>query len=574
MILFYDFEVFKYDWLVCIKSGDSFEVIINNPKRLQDYYKSHINDVWVGYNSAHYDKFIMADIINNERNPYPISFALVNNMVDTIGALRYTGNINLINFDVQGADKSKSLKQLELFMGDSIEESTVPFDIDRPLSASELDEVVRYCKHDVNETEQVFLKRISYFKSHVNLIKTFNLPFAKSMGLTQARLSAEIIGCKSRRFKDEKECSLLDCIKIGKYQDVYDWFASGKHNEPVFTKTGKAKNASLEVMIFGIPHKCGLGGIHGCIPKPIKRDGNILHIDVRSYYPSIMIEHNLLTRSADNPAKYKAIFDNRIALKEAGKDEEQKPFKIVLNSTYGITKDPYSKAYDFRRGSEVCANGQLMLIDLLDKLENAGCCELLQSNTDGIIIQYDNGTYDTIVAICEEWCSRCAMVLEYEPIAKLIQKDVNNYIAVFEDGTVEVVGAMVKVNNALDNNCAIRNIAIRDYLINGKSVWATLITHNDLIDYQICVKRSSKYDRLWVGDTPTDLKTLRVFATTDGVSIGKQKGTGTIERYASTPEKATVYNGCVKNMKCKDLSIDKRWYYEKIMGDLKLWEVE
>lgn len=56
------------------------------------------------------------------------------------------------------------------------------------------------------------------------------------------------------------------------------------------------------------------------------------------------------------------------ALEKAGKKKEQAPYKIILNSTYGIFKDKYSSAYDPKRANEVCVNGQLLLIDLIDKL--------------------------------------------------------------------------------------------------------------------------------------------------------------------------------------------------------------
>lgn len=568
MLIIYDFEVFKFDWLVVFKMGEEFSVIINDRESLIDFYKAHSNDIYVGYNCNHYDKFIYGCILNDVEEPFTASERILTG-TDPLDINKRYGDIDIIQFDVMTVDKMKSLKQLELFMGLSIKESSVPFNIDRKLTPDELDEVVEYCKYDVISTEKVFSLRASDFKAHVQLIKTFNLPIRKSMHKTKAQLTADILKCMTKTHKDEHTTDILDCVRVGKYTGILNWFKEGKHLEKSYTKTGKEKSPALECMIFGIPHKLGLGGIHGAIDRPVKMSDNLLHIDVASYYPSLMIEHNLLTRNSTDPGKYSQIKSTRLKLKREGKKEEQAPYKIVLNATYGICKDKYSKAYDPRRATEVCVNGQLLLVDLLDKLEDAKCCRLIQSNTDGIIVQYTD--YEKTVAICKEWETRSRMSLEYEKINRIVQKDVNNYLVVFDTGEVEVKGAMLKYNNSLDNNLAIRNIALREYLLNDIPVWTTLLKHNNLIDYQMCVKRSNNYDRLWIGSEATELKTLRVFATMDGVGIGKQKGNGTIEKYASTPGKSTVYNEDITGMTCNDLNIDKRWYYNKIMEDLKLW---
>ena len=56
-IIFYDFEVFKYDWLVVILDMDARQehVIINDPDQLKAFYELHKNDIWVGYNSRNYE---------------------------------------------------------------------------------------------------------------------------------------------------------------------------------------------------------------------------------------------------------------------------------------------------------------------------------------------------------------------------------------------------------------------------------------------------------------------------------------------------------------------------------------
>lgn len=65
MINFYDFEVFKYDWLVVIMNpaDRSKTVIVNDPERLEKYYNDHKNEIFAGYNVRHYDQYIFKGIL-------------------------------------------------------------------------------------------------------------------------------------------------------------------------------------------------------------------------------------------------------------------------------------------------------------------------------------------------------------------------------------------------------------------------------------------------------------------------------------------------------------------------------
>ena len=64
-MIFYDFEVFKEDWLaVFIDVTKKKEyVIINNPDELKALYEANSKDIWVGYNNRHYDQYIFKGII-------------------------------------------------------------------------------------------------------------------------------------------------------------------------------------------------------------------------------------------------------------------------------------------------------------------------------------------------------------------------------------------------------------------------------------------------------------------------------------------------------------------------------
>ena len=63
-MIFYDFEVFKYDWLVVFIDlyAKKETVIINNPDQLQQFYDVHKLEIWAGYNNRNYDQYIVKGI--------------------------------------------------------------------------------------------------------------------------------------------------------------------------------------------------------------------------------------------------------------------------------------------------------------------------------------------------------------------------------------------------------------------------------------------------------------------------------------------------------------------------------
>ena len=62
--IFYDFEVFKEDWMVVIIDYDTKKgkVIINDVEMLRKYYNAFKKDIWIGYNSRGYDQYILKGI--------------------------------------------------------------------------------------------------------------------------------------------------------------------------------------------------------------------------------------------------------------------------------------------------------------------------------------------------------------------------------------------------------------------------------------------------------------------------------------------------------------------------------
>lgn len=554
---FYDFEVFEKDWLVVIinPAEQVEQAIVNDKKTLKEFHDAHKNQIWVGYNSRNYDQYILKAILLGF-DPKEVSDWIIVKGRKGWEFSSLFNRIQLYNYDCM--NKFFSLKQLEGFMGNNMKETSVPFDLKRKLTTEEIAETIKYCRHDVEQTMEVFLQTKANFDAHMDLLKTFDLPLS-NISKTQAQLSALALGCTDHEcWFDEWDFSFVDTLRISKYVDVMKWF--------VDQKQVRDYKSSLTTDVCGVPHQFGWGGLHGAPDKPIHKKGLLIHVDVTSFYPSIMIRYDMLSRNVKDKSVYKRIYDTRVALKKAGKKAEQAPYKIILNSTYGICKDPTSAAYDPRRANEVCVNGQLLLLDLLEHLE--GSCEVIQSNTDGLIIQIPNtdAAFDKIDDICFEWEQRTGMELGFDVITEIWQKDVNNYLFKFENGKIERKGAYVKPLNNLDNDLPIINEALVSYMVKGVPIEKTIGDCKHLKEFQKIVKISSKYICGWHNNRKLDDKTFRVFASTDkhDTFIGKVKiknGSQAIEKFANTPDHCFIWNDEV-NLVDTPSQLDRQFYVD------------
>lgn len=625
-MIFYDFEVFEYDWLaVFIDVTNRKEyVIINSPDKLKALYEVNRKNIWVGFNNRHYDQYIMKGILLG-MNPKKINdWIIVDNKEGWQYSRRFS-QVQMINFDVM-PNPPVGLKTMEGFLGSNIKETDVDFRIKRKLTPEEIEQTVKYCRHDVEQTIKIFLERIDNFNAVHGIIKAFpNETSVYDIGDSEARITAKVLECQRRDFKDEFDFFFLPCLELKKYKYVQDWFAERRkealridlQSRDEYDKRLWYKSQNLDTLVAGIPHSFGFGGLHGAPDRPIHRKGQILHVDVNNYYPSLLIAWGLVTRSATND-NFKLIYNTRKAMKKkqkaaakAGNKVEAKrwkkaqlPYKKMLNALSGAMKDITNPAYDPRNNNIMCINGQLMLLDLIEHLEVVPGFELIQSNTDGLIIWIPDTdeAFEMVDDICWEWeqrCStdQCSILLELDNISEIYQKDVNNYLWVDVDGGVERIGAYVKELSAVDNDLPILNKALVDYMVKKIPVEQTINQCDDLIMFQKIVKLSDKYD--WVEHehcTPLvshigkrviktvyeypnkdkyTYKSYRVFASNDmrdgrllKRKVVKSKG----DKFGNTSEHSFIFNDSVVGVKVPT-KLDKQWYIDSAKSRLKQYGI-
>lgn len=603
-MIFYDFEVFKYNWLVVYIDTEKHieKAIVNDADELRQLYAENSSDIWVGFNNKHYDQYIFKGILLG-MNPKEINDKIIVEGKEGWQISRQFNKVPMINYDVF-ANKSLGLKTLEAFMGVNIKESDVDFKLDRKLTDEEIAETIKYCTSDVDNTFEVFMHRINSFNAMHGIIKAFpEQTSIRDIGESSARITAKVLECVRQDHNDEFDFFFLPCLRIKKYKAAVDWFSSLIGN-PNNIDPYLYYKQSFNLEVAGVPHVFGFGGLHGAPDEPIHRKGAIYHVDVNNYYPSMLIAWDLVTRNATND-NYAKVYKIRKALKMkqlAAKTREeakmykqmQNPYKVMLNGLSGAMKDKKNDAYDPRNNNIMCINGQLMLLDLIEHLEAIDGFELLQSNTDGLIVQIPDTdeAFQQLDDICYEWESRCStekceIGLATDQIAEIYQKDVNNYLWIDLDGGIEKKGAYVKELSPLDYDLPIVNEALTEYMAHKIPVEKTINNCNELIKFQKVVKLSDEYEYVEHNGKKLTYKCYRVFASknqNDGDILKCKHAKRKIkidsgydvdetylkkDKFGLTPDHCFVENSDVREIPVPEL-LDKQWYIDlakKRLGD-------
>ena len=550
----FDFEVFRYDWLVVFKDliSNEYTIIKNNKEELKKYLDKNKSSLFIGYNNSNYDNYILKSILL-DIDPYYVSSIIINkDKSGRIYRVAKWSDINFYSYDVSFGLGFTSLKENEAYLGISIDECPIDFNLDRPLTFEEFEKVIEYCKRDVDATCLLFEKTQSEFETKLYLCNEFGLDKSYLNKGNQAIIE-RVLGAE-RKFNctdanDPFDFSQLN-LKIKKYKKVIEYFS-----QPTDMQKG------LELDICGVPHTFGIGGIHGAIQN-FSYSGKLMNIDVASYYPSMMIAYDWFARSVPQEKKqlYSKMKADRIVLKKTNKKLSD-AYKLVLNTTYGCYKYEYCNLLDPRMANNICIGGQVMLVDLLENLEPY--CKLVQSNTDGIIIIPTDE--DKVKEVVKDWEERTKMVMEISYGVKIVQKDVNNYVFKKEDGSIKAVGGYVRQYKPRDlrRTLSIIDKALVEHLINDVSIEEYIHSNNDPLDYQIVSKVGKTYDRVFFESdgvqTPTNFVN-RAFAGFNSGRLYKQKDGKNKEMVANHPSNTFIWDKDVSDL---DMSlIDKQWYID------------
>lgn len=525
----FDCEVFAHDWLVVFKDKESgqYTVVHNDNEEL----KQGINDdtIYFSFNGKHYDQFIIKAIVAGFT---PEEVKAVNDYIVGGGQGWECPMLKDFYFQFNSVDikddtqMGLSLKAIEGHLGLSVEESTVPFDIDRALTEDELKETAKYCMHDVDTTERLVELRRDYLKTKINLGKRAGIPEVKALSATNAKLTAMMLQAERKEWNDGREYVYpknLDIAVIPKpILDFFETIHDMSIPDEVLFKT------SFEIEIGGMLCKYAWGGVHGSLTgyyEEATEDRVIQNRDVSSLYPSLIEIYKYLSRNVPDPELFYAIKRDRIQAKHNGDKQTAKDLKLPLNTVSGAQENRYNDLYDPLPTRSLRISGQLFLTVLAMRLLNAcKTIRLLNLNTDGLMYSVDKTELPIVDKIAREWEAETKFELEVDHVRKVWIKDVNNLLMIKTDGEVKKVGGYlnygisVKGAWAINNTSIIVKKAIAEYFVNGTPVEETVNNSTDIFEFQIIAKAGAKYREAYHmvdGKREKVQKVNRVYATSD-----------------------------------------------------------
>lgn len=526
----YDAEIFKYDSIIGFKNKFTGEYIHfhNDNEGVRAFITDYA--IQCGFNTKHYDSTITKAIVAGFS---PEEVKQVNDWIIGGGQGWQCPLLDGVYFRFNNVDimddmqMGLSLKAIEGHLGLPIKESNVDFDIDRPLTLDEIIEVIKYNKADLDATEIVTDIRKPYLDNKIYLGGLKGIEPTKALAMTNAKLTAAYLDARRTvEYHDEREYKYPENL-LREYipEEVFKFF------NRLYDKTisdDELFKSKLNITVGGCPVTLGFGGIHGAIPfhQEEEKDGRLIrNYDVASYYPHLMVYYGYTSRNIPNPQIYADMLETRMKAKKSGDKSTANALKLVANTTYGAMLNKYNDLYDPLMGRSVCITGQLFLLELSQHLiAECSTLKIVQLNTDGIMVSFDDSEYGKVLAITKEWEQRTRFELEEDKIKRIVQKDVNNYIEIPYKGDPKIKGGYLVRGIApagafnINNNATIVAKAIVDYFVHGTPPEETINGCDDIFAFQLIAKAGAKYREAYhlVDGEPKPIqKVNRVYATAD-----------------------------------------------------------
>jgi hypothetical protein len=342
--------------------------------------------------------------------------------------------------------KRSSLKWIEYSM-DWKNIMDMPIHHTREITQDQIASITKYCINDVRATKAI----MHLSKSQIELRKSLTDEYGIDLfSASEPRIAKELFlhflseqtGIKKwdlRNMRTKRDQIVVKDIilpyiefKTATFQHLLKKF------QEVVIYPGQTKGGfKYSVQYKGVKSDYGLGGIHGAIASRVYESSDdmvIMTSDVTSFYPNLAIRNKWAP--AHLPQKefcdqYEWFFDERKVIPK--KDPKNYVYKIILNSTYGLSNDENSFLYDPEFTMRITINGQLSLSMLYEMIceEIPGAIPLMQ-NTDGLETMIPREYVDKYMEICARWEELTSLQLEHDTYSKIVLGDVNNYIAITE----------------------------------------------------------------------------------------------------------------------------------------------
>lgn len=405
--------------------------------------------------------------------------------------------------------------------------------------------IIRYCINDVKSTKQI----MQLSKEQINLRKALTEEYDIDLfSASEPRISKELFlhflsnstGIKKwelRKMRTHRDKIVFKDIilpyiefKTATFQNLLKKF------QEVVLYPGETKGGfKYSIQYKGVKTDYGLGGIHGARASKVynsTEDMVIITSDVTSFYPNLAIRNGWAPAhlpKKDFCEQYEWFFEERKKISK--KDIKNYVYKIILNSTYGLSNDENSFLYDPQFTMSITINGQLSLSMLYEMIcEEIPNAVPLMQNTDGLETMIPREYVDKYMEICARWEKITSLQLEHDKYSKIVLGDVNNYIAVTEDGKSKCKGRFEYQNLALHKNKSFLIIpkALHAYFVEGIKPEKFISENLNIFDFcgGVKIKGDWRFEEQYIEQGVYKEKplqeTIRYFISNSGSKIMKR----------------------------------------------------
>jgi hypothetical protein len=556
----YDIETFPNVFTLAVEHADapikwSFEISDwrNDSREIVAFlqYLKDTNARMVGFNNLGFDYPVLHTLIrmghSDANTLYQKAMSIIHSQDDankwahTVNPSdRFVEQIDLFkihHFDNKA--RATSLKVLEFNMrSDNIED--LPFPVGTVLNQHQVPVLKKYNAHDVGETKAFYHHTLDMIRFREELTRKYDRDFMNHndtkigkdyfiMKLEEAGVACYNFGSKGRTPRQTKrpvialKDAILPWIQFGQpeFARVLNWLKAQS-----ITETKGVFN-DLTATVNGFTFVFGLGGIHGSVESEvIESDGEhiIVDLDVTSYYPNLAITNGFYPAHLGKEfvSIYKHLFEQRKQYPK--KSAESAMLKLALNGVYGDSNNQFSVFYDPLYTMTITLNGQLLLCLLAEGLMLIPGLRLIQVNTDGLTVRVPRQHKMLVDLARAAWQERTGLNLEEAVYKRMSIRDVNSYLAEYEDGTVKRKGAY-EYNVGWHQNAGglvIPKVAEK-VLVEGAPIRETVEQWPDIMDFMLRAKvpRSSHFAIERDGVTSQLQNTTRYYIAKDGGRLFK-----------------------------------------------------
>lgn len=521
--LILDCEVYKNYFLLSVMSFDgskliNYEMYNGHPLKSDNIRQVMRNKTTIGFNSNNYDLPIILAAINGYTNQElkALSDELILSgkpswMILQNHALELPtiwDHIDIIELPI-------GQSSLKIYGGriHAPKMQDLPYHPNASIGEEEREELKTYCRNDLETTALLASKLESQIMLRVEMSAQYGIDLRSK---SDAQIAEHVLKSEIEKIKGGKikrptipegtvfKYKLPDFIqfKTEQLQTVLDTVLNADF---IVKDTGSIELPKAisenKITINTSTYQMGIGGLHSTEQgrTTYAKDGYELRdMDVASFYPNIILGQGLYPRQfgEDFLTVYKSIVDRRISAKRSGDKVTADSLKITINGSFGKLGSKYSNLYAPDLLIQTTITGQLALLMLIERMEEAGVM-IISANTDGIVSYYPKELSNEVSAIAFGWELDTGYELEDTFYSSIHSRDVNNYIAIQTNGKVKGKGVFADESLSKNPERLISVEAVKNYLTSGRSIEDTVYKCDDIRKF--VTVRTVKGGAVWDG---------------------------------------------------------------------------